>query len=142
MKYTGFATLTQRVIDIATGRDKCNMRFPIFRGHIGARIPRMRLEVREAVRRMRDRFKVVEWGYFLSQLSANGLTNVEDISDALHFLANIGELSYFGTGIEESSTEESSVSKIEIDTCDWGCLPFLSLLTVRSIFFCVIYSLR
>jgi Leucine-rich repeat (LRR) protein/GTPase SAR1 family protein len=111
-KYTGFSNLTQRVIDIATGRDKCNMRFPIFRGHVGARIPRMRLEVREAVRRLRDRFKVVEWGYFLSQLRDNGLTNVEDISDALHFLANIGELSYFGNvvpgqGIEQDGMEEN-----------------------------------
>ena len=102
-RYTGFATLTQRIIDIATGRDKCNMRYPIFRGHVGARIPRMRLEVREAVRQMRDRFKVVEWNYFLTQLSDNGLTNVEDISDALHFLANIGELSYFGAAIDEAN---------------------------------------
>jgi GTPase SAR1 family protein len=95
-KYTGFANLTQRIIDIATGRDKANFRYPIFRGHVGARIPRMRLEVREAVRRMRDRFKVVEWGYFINELRGMGLSSVEDISDALHFLTNIGELSYFG----------------------------------------------
>eukprot|EP00980_Cylindrotheca_fusiformis_P020082 scaffold7161_cov133-Cylindrotheca_fusiformis.AAC.5 len=112
-KYTGFEDLTQRVIDIATGRDKCNMSFPIFRGHVGARIPRMRLEVREAVRRMRDRFKVVEWGYFLNQLRESGLTNVEDISDSLHFLANIGELSYFGSVLpnrDVDGTEEPNVS--------------------------------
>jgi GTPase SAR1 family protein/Leucine-rich repeat (LRR) protein len=114
-KYTGFADLTQRVIDIATGRDKCNMSFPIFRGHVGVRIPRMRLEVREAVRRMRDRFKVVEWGYFLNQLRESGLTNVDDISDALHFLANIGELSYFGLVLpdrDDNGMEESDVSTI------------------------------
>lgn len=68
----------------------------MFHGHVGARIPRMRLEVREAVRTMRDRFKVVEWGYFINQLRDMGLRSVEDISDALHFLTNIGELSYFG----------------------------------------------
>lgn len=95
-KYTGFAELTERIINIATGRERAQHPYPIFRGHVGARIPRMRLEVREAVRRMRDRFKVVEWGYFIKQLRENGLTNVEDISDALHFLTNIGELSYFG----------------------------------------------
>jgi GTPase SAR1 family protein len=95
-KYTGFADLTQRITDIATGREKANFRYPIFRGHVGARIPRMRLEVREAVRRMRDRFKVVEWGYFINELRDIGLTSVEDISDALHFLTNIGEVSYFG----------------------------------------------
>jgi GTPase SAR1 family protein len=95
-KYTGFADLTERIINIATGRERAQMQYPIFRGHVGARIPRMRLEVREAVRRMRDRFKVVEWGYFTKQLQESGLTNVEDIGDALHFLTNIGELSYFG----------------------------------------------
>jgi GTPase SAR1 family protein len=96
-RYTGFATLTERIINIATGRDKGQWRYPIFRGHVGARIPRMRLEVREAVRRMRDRFKVVEWGYFINQLRENnGLVGAEDISDALLFLTNIGELSYFG----------------------------------------------
>ena len=56
----------------------------------------MHLEVREVVREMRDRFKVVELGYFLSTLRERGLYSVEDISDALHFLTNIGELSYFG----------------------------------------------
>jgi Leucine-rich repeat (LRR) protein/GTPase SAR1 family protein len=94
--YTGFASLTERIIDIATGRDKCKLRYPIFRGHVGARIPRMRLEVRDAVRELRDRFKVVEWGYLINNLRSRGLTSVEDISDALHFLTNIGELSYFG----------------------------------------------
>jgi hypothetical protein len=56
----------------------------------------MRLQVRDVVREMRDRFKVVEWGYFLRTLRERGLSSVEDISDALHFLTNIGELSYFG----------------------------------------------
>lgn len=95
-QYTGFAQLTERIINIATGRERANMLYPIFRGHVGARIPRMRLQVREAVRRMRDRFKVVEWGYFVSQLRDYGIADVEDISDALHFLASVGELSYFG----------------------------------------------
>jgi GTPase SAR1 family protein len=108
-KYTGFAELTERINNIATGRDKANFRYPIFRGHVGARIPRMRLEVREAVRRMRDRFKVVEWGYFINELRKNGLTSVEDISDALHFLTNIGELSYFG-GVLAGSPEQTRIN--------------------------------
>jgi len=96
-KYTGFGRLTQKIVNIATGRDQAGWQYPIFRGHVGARIPRMRLEVREAVREMRDRFKVVEWGHFLSTLQKErGLYNAEDVSDALHFLTNIGELSYFG----------------------------------------------
>ena len=114
-KYTGFASLTERIINLATGRDKGKWRYPIFRGHVGARIPRMRLEVREAVRTMRDRFKVVEWGYFINQLRDRGLTSAEDISDALHFLANIGELSYFGGVLLDrerliNPMEENSVS--------------------------------
>jgi GTPase SAR1 family protein len=95
-QYTGFRELTEKIIDISTGRSHGQWRFPIFHGHIGARIPRMRVEVREEVRTMRDRFKVVEWGYFINQLADRGLTNSEDISDALHFLTSIGELSYFG----------------------------------------------
>lgn len=52
----------------------------------------MRLQVRETVRSMRDRFKVVEWNYFLSELKKKGIDNAADVSDALHFLANIGEV--------------------------------------------------
>eukprot|EP00934_Nitzschia_sp_Nitz4_P003673 Nitzschia sp. Nitz4//scaffold115_size69933//47363//53133//NITZ4_006008-RA/size69933-snap-gene-0.86-mRNA-1//-1//CDS//3329533517//3663//frame0 len=108
LRYTGFAELTERIIHIATGRERANMQYPIFRGHVGARIPRMRLEVREAVRRMRDRFKVVEWGYFISQLHDQGLHSVEDIGDALHFLTNIGELSYFGGEMTGRSSRDVS----------------------------------
>jgi GTPase SAR1 family protein len=103
--YTGFDNLTEKIIDIATGRYKGKWQHPIFRGHIGARIPRMRLEVREAVRTLRNRFKVVEWGYFLDQLKDRGLTSVEDISDALHFLTNVGELSYFGAVYTDKQTK-------------------------------------
>jgi hypothetical protein len=61
---------------------------------------------------MRDRFKVVEWGYFISQLQERGLTDVADISDALHFLANVGELSYFGSVMNDRQrqTNANSVS--------------------------------
>jgi hypothetical protein len=111
-RYTGFSRLTEKIISLATGRDKAGNPYPIFRGHIGARIPRMRLEVREVVRTMRDRFKVVEWGYFISQLQERGLTDVADISDALHFLANVGELSYFGSVMNDRQrqTNANSVS--------------------------------
>ena len=106
-KYTGFAVLTEKIVDIATGRYRGQWQHPIFRGHIGARIPRMRLEVRNAVRTLRNRFKVVEWGYFLQQLRERGLTSVEDISDALHFLTNVGELSYFGAVYTDKQTRRT-----------------------------------
>ncbi|KAL7541201.1 hypothetical protein ACHAXR_010718 [Thalassiosira sp. AJA248-18] len=95
-KFSGFDNLSERIVNIATGRERGGWAHPIFRGHLGARIPRMRLEVRDAVRSMRDRFKVVEWNCFLSELEKRGIDNAADVSDALHFLANIGELSYFG----------------------------------------------
>eukprot|EP00986_Skeletonema_menzelii_P005328 scaffold1919_cov158-Skeletonema_menzelii.AAC.3 len=96
-QYTGFTTLSSRIVNIATGRERGDWTYPIFRGHIGARIPRMRLEVRDVVRSMRDRFKVVEWNFFLSELEKKGIgADQADVSDALKFLASVGELSYFG----------------------------------------------
>lgn len=100
-KYTGFDRLSEKLVNIATGRDHAGWDYPIFRGHVGARIPRMRLEVRDIVREMRHKFKVVEWNYFIRVLREKGLHNVEDVSDALHFLTNIGELSYFGDVIKD-----------------------------------------
>ena len=97
-QYSGFDLLTEKIVNIATGRYRGRWMYPIFHGHVGTRIPRMRLQVRDAVRGMRDRFKVVEWGYFINKIRESfNLSSVEDISDALHFLTSIGELSYFGS---------------------------------------------
>jgi hypothetical protein len=131
-QYTGFDHLTEKIISIATGRDKGKWRYPIFHGHIGARIPRMRLEVRDTVRTMRDRFKVVEWGYFINQLRDHGLTSVEDISDALHFLTNIGELSYFGEVMQNSEQIANPLSDgVSFANCSCGN-HFRRLLTSES----------
>jgi len=105
-EFSGFDNLAERIVGIATGRERGGWAYPIFRGHLGARIPRMRLEVRDVVRSMRDRFKVVEWGYFLSELKKRRIDNAADVGDALHFLANIGELSYFGDVLETSCLHE------------------------------------
>jgi len=110
-KYTGFDRLSEKLVNIATGRDLAGWDYPIFRGHVGARIPRMRLEVRDVVREMRDRFKVVEWGFFIKTLREKGLHNVEDVSDALHFLTNIGELSYFGDVIKDFGSSSKTTSR-------------------------------
>jgi hypothetical protein len=93
------------------------------------------------VRRMRDRFKVVEWGYFINQLRENnGLAGVEDISDALHFLTNIGELSYFGGVLPDreglmSAIGESSVSSRDalFSRCSRYCGLFV--VSLRNIYF-------
>ena len=62
------------------------------------------------MRKMRGRFKVVESGYFLNELLAKGIDSPDDISDALHFLTNIGELSYFGERSNRHDLTESTTS--------------------------------
>eukprot|EP00536_Pseudo-nitzschia_multiseries_P002966 jgi/Psemu1/184845/e_gw1.42.140.1 len=94
-KYTGFAKLTEKIINIATGRDTAKHKKPLFNGHIGVRIPRMRLTVRNIVREMRQKFEVIDWGLFFQELQKNGINDIENASDALHFLSEVGELSYF-----------------------------------------------
>lgn len=115
-KYTGFAHLTEKINNIATGRDTANYRYPIFRGHVGARIPRMRLRVLDAARRMRDRFKVVEWGYFFQELQKDGIECADNVSDALHFLTNVGELSYFGDVLPDRTEHNLTVQKEKLAT--------------------------
>jgi hypothetical protein len=122
-QYTGFEELTERIVNIATGRFKLESKYPIFYGHIGARIPRMRLEVRDTVRKMRKEFKVVEWGHFLNELKDDhGLTCIEDISDALHFLTNVGELSFFGGVMADreltSSTDQNHGGDVNLTYSD------------------------
>ena len=106
-EYCGFEQLTRRVVDIATGRNKFGAETHLFCGHVGARIPRMRLDVREVVRTMRNRFRVVEWGYFTSVLLELGQTSKDDIVDALLFLSSTGELSFFGSSPEMRNSESS-----------------------------------
>lgn len=80
--FTGFDRLAKAIVNVATGRRRGGWPYPVFRGHIGARIPRMRLEVRDLVRKLRQTFKVVETGYFLAELGKMGIHNYEDVSDA------------------------------------------------------------
>lgn len=127
--YTGFSTLASRIINIATGQERGGWKYPIFHGHVGVRIPRMRLEVRDVVRSMRDRFKVVEWNFFLAELEKKGIgaDQAADVSDALLFLQNIGELSYFG----EVATDEKNVSVVIIECLFLSTTFFLIFCFVR-----------
>lgn len=117
-EYTGFEKLTEKITNIATGRDKAKFRYPIFRGHVGARIPRMRLKVLDVVRKMRHRFKVVEWGYFFRELQDQGITDPEHVSDALHFLTNVGELSYFGDIVPDHTKHSNHAMRKEKSNVD------------------------
>lgn len=110
-EYSGFEKLTEKIVGIATGRVKAGW-YPVFHGHVGARIPRMRLQIREVVRKIRSKNLVMEWEHFVDELRQHGLQtieNTEDIVDALHFLAKIGELSYFGD-TKEGTDEGKNVS--------------------------------
>lgn len=98
--YTGIDGLAGKIIGIATGRDTGVWKDPIFRGHVGAHVPQMLSEVKEAVRNMRNEYEVVEWEYFVGRLGEMGLKKVEDIRDALHFLNSIGEASFFGGAMD------------------------------------------
>jgi hypothetical protein len=99
-KYTGFCRLREKIINIATGRDFGGSQFPLFRGHVGAIIPRVRLEVRNVIRERRKELRVVEMGQLLSilrqSIDLESLWSEKDLCDALLFLSNIGELSFFG----------------------------------------------
>jgi len=93
----GFGQLTEKIVNIATGRELFKQsQYPIFRGHVGAIIPRMRFLVRDTVQEMRSHFKVVAGNQFMDKLIEKGVTSVPDVIDALYFLADIGEISYFG----------------------------------------------
>ena len=128
-QFTGFDFLTERIINIATGRYKGQWRYPVFHGHVGARIPRMRLSVREEVRLMREKFKVVEWGHFINRLRDRGLTSIEDISDALHFLTNTGELAYFGGVMTNSKPPENPLKDCGGNPCGGTSPPAQDKLT-------------
>jgi Leucine-rich repeat (LRR) protein len=104
--YKGFDKLADKIVNISTGRDHGGFDYPVFRGHVGARIPRMRKEVREIVAKLRDRFKIVEWDFFVKKcFEHREINSVDDICDALHFLADIGELSFFGSSAEVPMNE-------------------------------------
>lgn len=104
----GFDQLTEKIVNIATGRELFKQsQYPIFRGHIGARIPRMRFLVRDVVQEMRSHFKVVAGSHFMDKLIEKGVESVPDVIDALYFLADVGEISYFG----DICKRESSVTK-------------------------------
>jgi hypothetical protein len=113
-QYTGFCALRSKIVNISTGRDLGGTKYPMFRGHVGAIIPQMRLEVRDVVRRKRKDLRVTEWEYFLSILRENMreevICNHDDVSDALEFLSNIGELSYFGKGSDQPPMCHTEVS--------------------------------
>jgi len=86
--------LAEKIVSITTGRELFQELKKPIHGHIGARIPRMRFLVRNVVKKMRGEYKVIAGSYLMDKLREKDIGRVADVIDALHFLANIGEISY------------------------------------------------
>jgi len=104
---TGFSYLRQKLVNLANGH--------FFKGHVRAVIPKVRLDIRNIVRQKReDGMHLVEWSHFMQiledNLHADNDIGSEDISDALHFLSNIGELSFFG-GCEKTLSNLNKIGE-------------------------------
>ena len=95
---TGFDALRGKIINIATGRYTAGMEYPLFRGHVGAVVPPMRLKVRDLVREKRAKLQLVEWEHFCSMVEEELAISVDEdaLSDTLRFLSRTGEISFFG----------------------------------------------
>jgi len=133
---TGFNELAEKVVNIATGREKFEMcQNPIFQGHVGARIPRMRYLIQKVVQEMRGPFKVVVGSHLMDKLNERGIVCVEDdVIDALYFLADIGEISYFGDISDIYTEDESILSPTTMYTEDESILSPTTSLIKKSAF--------
>lgn len=80
---------------VAIANDPSNSVFD----HVGTPVPPGTVLVREAIQRFKEEHKLILLDHLLGDLG-NAL-EVNVIIDALHFLANIGEILYFGTDEDE-----------------------------------------
>ena len=100
--YTGFDSLKERIVQIATSSKQDGYRSGFFAGHIGCRIPHTTLRVKKVVREFRKDHSVVKWDMLCTRLLEIGIDDEDDIKDSLVFLSKVGELAYF-----EDSTIDS-----------------------------------
>eukprot|EP00815_Leptocylindrus_aporus_P010653 CAMPEP_0116062036 /NCGR_PEP_ID=MMETSP0322-20121206/7473_1 /TAXON_ID=163516 /ORGANISM="Leptocylindrus danicus var. apora, Strain B651" /LENGTH=1467 /DNA_ID=CAMNT_0003547173 /DNA_START=192 /DNA_END=4592 /DNA_ORIENTATION=- len=74
-----------------------------FHGHVQVSVPKYYHVVKQLVRELRLRYKLITLKQFHEKLMSQIQLNREELIDALLFLANIGEVSYFaGTAFEFS----------------------------------------
>jgi len=97
---TGYELLHQRLSTVATGEH--------FVGHIGCILPRYYATVRQCVRDMRAKFKLIQFQHFLEALrNANieetGQLTEENVTDALLFMTCTGETSFYTHGKDAHS---------------------------------------
>jgi len=89
----GLHELQQRIVDIATGRDLCGTKDGLLCDHIGAQISPVCTRMKEIVKELRkEKSYFLDWNSFYNRLRARGLYDTNDINEALHFLASVGEI--------------------------------------------------
>ena len=86
----GMDLLEETILAIAT--DKSHSVFD----HVGTPVPKGTTDVLETVRRLKQDHKLVLVDHLMAELSDSVALSVEDVLGALHFLASIGEVLYFG----------------------------------------------
>ena len=94
-KLTGFEHLRRTIVQIATDRSFNHKK--LFSSHIGVKVPSAYRQIKEIARNFREqKMYLVERSYFDQQLMNMGITDTSLINNALHFLTNVGELTYYG----------------------------------------------
>ena len=67
--------------------------------HIGSQVKTTTMHVLETIRILKQERKVILVDHLLSQMDEE--MKMEDVTDSLHFLSNIGEILYFGNSTDE-----------------------------------------
>lgn len=99
-RYTGYEMLHQRLSTVAKGED--------FIGHVGCVLPQHYATVRQCVRDMRAKFKVIQFQHFLEVLRSANTEEAENlteanVTDALLFMTYTGETSFYTHGADARS---------------------------------------
>jgi len=96
LHYEGFETLRTHIVGVATGRIRDKDGLPYFRGHVGALLPPLGMQIQQFIEGERKKRTVARFDNFVSSL--NNILNSYDeseVKDTLHFLSSVGEVSFF-----------------------------------------------
>jgi len=88
--HMGMELLEETIVAIAT-----DVNHSVF-DHVGTAVPRGTLPVLETSRRLKQEHKLVLVDHLMAELPGEMKLSGNDVVEALHFLASIGELMYFG----------------------------------------------
>ena len=110
LNYEGFDSLRTHIVGVATGRIPDEAGVPYFRGHVGALLPPLRMQIQQFIEGERKENRtVVKFDIFVSNLNVIlDSYDESEVKDALHFLSSVGEVSFFeDEHIQTSSRDES-----------------------------------